>query len=490
MSLWGLLLGGGSVVGVTVNLTIFLLFFVGCVDIIRSLFKLAKERRLVQAAAKILHSNSGDAAQAAMPTLSPEAMLTYLRVNDRSLLGHRIKRALQLRLAGLGNRDVLQQVTSERLGSYGSLARQIGATLTLLGLLGTVFGLSVALLKIGDASNIKGVEDLGLLSQALGGTMGGMETAFGCTLAGLLTAVVMSFLNFGLRRVQSVVLGGIEEFTTCELLRALEHVDPESENATKAFANVLNDVSEDMVQLSSQLRTAASDYMGGATAMQSTLNVLVGTVNSLSEIVNRMAGNQAEVSETMRATRTALDGVGTIVESSSQLLLERLGQMQQHAAAVGQMQESLLGHHEEFKKTAETMRSTFTASMQETTKAHTESMQQAMTAHAESIRQTTTTHADSMRQAMAAHAESMQQATTAQINTNKQMIEEILRKHTEGLKALVDQSQHSLLEILEKNSEMVRAALDIVLDARMNKEAQLGIYDPVGGDNETNHRDR
>ena len=202
---WEMLFAGQQPVGVAVNLLIILLFAIACIDIYRGRRRLLRERVLVKLAAAQLHKPNPDLFDSAVVGHSSEAWSKHLGIPPDTLLGHRVGRALQLRLAGLGSRDVLQQLTSEKLGSYGSLARQIGASLTLLGLLGTVFGLSLALLNIGDTSaNIKGVEDLGRLSHALGGTMGGMETAFGCTLVGLLTAIVLSFLNFGLRRSQSV----------------------------------------------------------------------------------------------------------------------------------------------------------------------------------------------------------------------------------------------------------------------------------------------
>ena len=205
--LWNMLFGGQDAIGLAINLFIGLLFAVGVRDILRGRRAIARERQFVLSARSAMgRSREG---QPPLGDMAGSPLLKILGVADDSLFGRRIVRMTQLREVGVGSRDVLQQLTSEQMGSYGALARQISSTLTLVGLLGTVFGLSLALVNIGDASTgIKGVDDLEKLSRALAGTMGGMKTAFGCTLAGLISAVMLSFLNHGLRRARSQALIG------------------------------------------------------------------------------------------------------------------------------------------------------------------------------------------------------------------------------------------------------------------------------------------
>lgn len=389
------------------------------------------ERVLVKLAAAQLHKPNPDLFDSAVVGHSSEAWSKHLGIPPDTLLGHRVGRALQLRLAGLGSRDVLQQLTSEKLGSYGSLARQIGASLTLLGLLGTVFGLSLALLNIGDTSaNIKGVEDLGRLSHALGGTMGGMKTAFGCTLVGLLTAIVLSFLNFGLRRSQSVALGEIEEFTACDLLPAIEKIDPESDNATRAFANVLSKASDDLVRVGAGLLESAREYRSSASEVRETLDRLVGSVSQFSVTIDRVAGNQEEFTKTMTATRDMVAGVGEMVKRSSETLLERSQQYRQDAAAVAEVQKSIVSHHEEFKKLAESMRNT---------------------------------QADSLATALASHE-----------RASKELVVRVLNEHLAELKGVVDKHHQSMQEILTQNKDVLKTVSDIMVDARtsMNGKAK------------------
>jgi D-ribose pyranose/furanose isomerase RbsD len=363
------------------------------------------------------------------PVRARSTLLQDLDLPADTLLGHRVTRAVQLRLAGLGSRDVLQQLTSEKLGSDGSMARQIGTSLTLLGLLGTVFGLSLALLNIGGASaNITGVEDLGRLSTALAGTMDGMKTAFGCTLMGLLTALILSYLNYGLRRDQSMVLREIEEFTACDLLPAVEQVDPDSDNATRAFANVLSKITGDLLNVSSDLLNSAMQFRSSSTEVRGTLDTLVGSVDKFSSTIDRVAGNQQEFTTTMTATKETVERTGEVVQQSSQLLIQRMEQLRQEAEMAAKSQQSIISHHEEFKKLAESLK-----------KSQTEASHLAMTTHAKE---------------------------------SKDLVETTLKAHLAELKKLVEGHHASLGGILNNHQGLMTTVADMLTDAQLNGRAR------------------
>ena len=93
--------------------------------------------------------------------------------------------------------------------------------------------------------------------------------------------------------LQSVVLGEIEEFTACDLLPAIEQVDPESENATRAFANVLSKVSDALAQTRLRFaRLGQEDPRSSSSEVRETLDKLVGSVNQFSITIDRVVGNQ------------------------------------------------------------------------------------------------------------------------------------------------------------------------------------------------------
>lgn len=292
--LWNMLFGGQDTIGLGINIFIVLLFAIAVGDILRGRAAIARERLSVRRAKTALARHRQE--DQPLAKSSGTELLEVLGTGRDSLLGQRISRMTELRQAGMASRDVLQQLTSEKVASYGALSRQIGATLTLLGLLGTVFGLSLALVNIGDASaNIKGVDDLEKLSRALAGTMGGMKTAFGCTLAGLLSAVTLSFLNHVLRRTQSLASSEMEEFLLCELLPALSEYDSDADTATKSFAEVLSNASAHLEALSKNVNQAATSFEGATAEFRTVLSQVSTAVSASSQELTQAAESNREV---------------------------------------------------------------------------------------------------------------------------------------------------------------------------------------------------
>jgi biopolymer transport protein ExbB/TolQ len=426
MELLKMIFGSHDLAGQAVNVVILVLFAAGVRDILGARRKLRVERKLVRSASQRLGEVAAAGPEALSAVGSGETVLGYLGVPMRTLLGERIRRIMQLREAGMGNRDVLQQLTTEHIGGYGSLARQIGSSLTLLGLLGTVFGLSLALLSIGDASvGIKGIDDLSKLSRALAGTMGGMKTAFGCTLAGLLTALSLSFLNHGLRRLQSEVVGELEEFLVCRFLPIVEKIDPDADSAAKAFAGVLERVSAQLTTLSENMVGAAEAYRGGSAVVQGTLDKLDRTVSDFSTVMTGVASGQKNFTETMDETRKTLAAVKLAVEQTGTLLGNQVAQVHSDLVEYGEMQRSVMGHHEDFKRLVG-------------------EMQKSVLGHHEEFKRLVGETQRTLGEALGA-------AVHIQAQESRNQLASLLKGHTEGMQGVMQSVSDLVLDVHQLN---------------------------------------
>ena len=302
-------------VGYAINLTIVSLFLLGLCNVVLSLVRLGRERLVIGRARAALRNPD-----AQCPTQPGEAV-AFLRVSRRSLVGRRIARIVRLRAAGLGQRDVLQQLTMERLDGYGALARYIGTILTLFGLLGTVFGLSLAIFKAQEALGAGyDLYALKSLTQALGGTLGGMKTAFAATLVGLVTALPLSFCNHLVRRTQSRVLTQLEDFVVCDFLPALERVEPGANEAARTFANTLTTAASDLNQVREAVTAAATEYKAGSDVLASVIDTLHSAVQSFSNNTTQLVGNQETFTQTIRDTR---DAVRRMVDAMTQQVADQ-----------------------------------------------------------------------------------------------------------------------------------------------------------------------
>jgi ABC-type transporter Mla subunit MlaD len=283
-----------------VNSVIALLFAIACWDALWSLLRLLRERALVR-----------DAQSTGVVRNLPE----------KSLLGERISRIDQLRAAGLGYREVAQQLTLERIDGYGSLARHIGATLTLLGLLGTVVGLSFALFSIqGALGGVSTAGGLTKLTEALAGTLRSMKTAFGCTLAGLLTALLLSFLNHFVRRLQSSVVRELEHFVICALLPQMERLAPDADSAANVFANVIHGVIDGLTQFRDKMGEATAAFQQSVADLGGMVKDLSASAQSFRASAEQVAGNQQAFTAALTETRQAVQGLGASLSPSIEQL--------------------------------------------------------------------------------------------------------------------------------------------------------------------------
>jgi len=396
-------------VGTIVNVIIGALFLLGCLDVWRGRQRLSRELALVRGASQRLaeaetaRSSSGQAGgdggeRKKFAASSSTDVLSFLGVSEESHLGRRIARMIDLRTAGLGQRSALQSLTLEGIEGYGAGARYLATILTILGLLGTVFGLTMAMFRIQGAFGTEaGLAALTALTEALGGTLEGMKTAFGCTMAGLLSALLLSGLNHFLRRYQSLVASRIEEFVTCQLMPAVETVDPEANNAARAFATALAEGTEQMSSVGAGLTEVANSYRDSSTVISNSVTSLNQAVNNFSNSLTQLSGNQETFSATMQETQTAVSTLQKTIEEqlrelralserSHELLDKRLRDLEAAAETNKQTLETMHAYHKEFSVTADKLSSQFSKLVEATRADLKETMATSVSAIAKGVR--------------------------------------------------------------------------------------------------------
>jgi biopolymer transport protein ExbB/TolQ len=328
---WRLLFPSDSPSALAVSRLIAALFLLGLLDALVALWRLGRERRRIDEAGRALRG-----AKERPSPLSFETLVKLLRVPADSVVAQRSARALQLRAARMGG---LQQTTSNDLDRYGLLARYIAGILTLVGLLGTVLGLSFALFKIqGALMGVNEVAKLQELTVALGSTLRGMKTAFACTLAGLSTSLLLSLANHLVRRFQTSLAERLDDFTFRGLLPFLERLDPGADQAAKAFAQKLKESAEELDKVREVITAAAAQYGTASQDFTGTVHELRGIVTAFESGVTTLSGNQRDFTQAMVETRdalravTAADKASDKKEESRQALLENL--LNEHRGAL------------------------------------------------------------------------------------------------------------------------------------------------------------
>ena len=145
----------------------------------------------------------------------------------RSMIADRLRSIEKLRAAHTKiNVNALQQMTLAREAASRWLAwpGYIANVCMMIGLFGTVFGLSQVLREVGHGLPAEHAEitfaSLKATANQIRGVLSGMSTAFSATIAGLIASIVLSWLNQQLSGAQAKVLNLLDRFTFEELLPA------------------------------------------------------------------------------------------------------------------------------------------------------------------------------------------------------------------------------------------------------------------------------
>ncbi|HEY6249199.1 MAG TPA: MotA/TolQ/ExbB proton channel family protein [Candidatus Angelobacter sp.] len=236
--------------------------------------------------------------------------------------------------------SALQQMTLAREASarWLSLPSYAASLAMMLGLLGTVVGLAIMVQQI----------DLGLpsdLSQVtmnswvasiahIRGVLDGMRTAFSATMAGIASAIILSWLNHRLAHAQSAFLDRLDRFTAEDLLPAtvpgteddslLEKVSLQLETSFGRLDEIAKNNQETLVELN---------------AIEKGFVEIVGTIRDsnkaetserIQSLIGRTSGiieQVAELNKSIVAVAETLPGVVTQVERSNQNSLNRIDQL-------------------------------------------------------------------------------------------------------------------------------------------------------------------
>jgi exonuclease VII small subunit len=173
-------------------------------------------------------------------------------ISTRSIVFKRITSLFQIRSVGdLTCKTIKEILFSEEVERAG-LPRYFAGVFIILGLSGTVLGLSQSVVHMQPVlSNLKEFSDLEAVSRAITETLTGMRTAFSATIAGLVATIFLSFINFLYGKYAMGLLNRLENFTTISLVP--HFLVSNTEEAAIRFADVMTQSTEALDRSSNPL---------------------------------------------------------------------------------------------------------------------------------------------------------------------------------------------------------------------------------------------
>ncbi len=164
-------------------------------------------------------------------------------------------------IQGSYDRESLSGIFEEKLDRWIEFPRYMAASFILVGLFGTVIGLSRSMEKIVPLIKSKQISDLKSLQDIVGvllGTVQSMEIALHTTVIGLVATLILSFFVVIYKQVMDSFITKVEEFMHTEVIPALF---PKEESQIKNHLEVIQKQSELIAKTLVRQDTRTADEM-------------------------------------------------------------------------------------------------------------------------------------------------------------------------------------------------------------------------------------
>jgi|GEM_PF-2011718 len=262
-------------------------------------------------------------------------------IPSKTVIAKRIEDLYTVRYVG----DLTHESLREHLFHYEiertGLSRYFAGIFILLGLIGTVFGLSQSIINIQPIlSQLKDVSDLANISVAIASTLSGMKTAFSSTIAGLLATVILTFLNFLYSRYSASFLNRFESFTTLYLVPFF--LIPNMGEASIRFADSVVKTAETLNNSTNPLLEVSGQLQGTVDRMNEFSKEFEAVAQRYDEMVQKLS----ETQQTMVDLQQQINNRFSETVSQSEQILSKFQQdtgtlVTQSAAAAQQVAENI-----------------------------------------------------------------------------------------------------------------------------------------------------
>ncbi len=316
--------------------------------------------KLQEVAARRLPASGGDSEAGAVEGGTPEAGaaaadppldaghvspadLATLRVDlaPESLIAERFQAIEKLRTRQVRvNPNALQQLSLSRDDARPGMAvpGAVAGLATMLGLLGTFIGLAVMVQQIQFVlPQSSGSVTVGSWTQSVENVshvLGGIKTAFSCSLVGIVCSILASLINFRLRSSQALFFEHLERFTIEELLPAAVPA-VEDESLLDRVSLQLENSFTRLDDIYRQNQDALKDMTGAQRAFLDIVEEIRKITRG--EASRNLEGVLEQISQTNRSVLTVADQLPKIVsavENGQRRLFEKFSSLMSSAASL------------------------------------------------------------------------------------------------------------------------------------------------------------
>ena len=243
---------GISDTGFIINSIIIVLFLVGMIRILMTLFRYIQEHHAVLKMADLLKNE----------TANPTS-----RMGDSSLILQRYKSVQWVTKQGAPvNQAAMASSFNATENTRLTAIRFVHSTLILAGVFGTVVSLSMALIgAAGLLGTPEGVKEMGTI-------VGGMSSALSSTITAIFCFFIFAYFYMRLNDSRIQLLTNIEDVTSLYMLPKVSHTEESMVRQVTGLTNALNDAANKLIAVE-------HTFMNAGLTLQNAVNDLHGQIS-------------------------------------------------------------------------------------------------------------------------------------------------------------------------------------------------------------------
>lgn len=316
-------------VSLTVNLIIVALLIIVILSLLRSYLNLRKE-------AEVLITLRDEIEALGKKTSLGRIWKVIQNLDPVSVIAVRMKHLYEIREKdGQLNIEMVNSIRENNPLPFPAFAKNLGGSFVLIGLIGTIIGLSLALGEMSSSVQELGAS-LGDLTEKLNGILAGMNTAFSTTATGLLATFVVLVLNYVYARQYDRMSEEIDTYFAKDILSLVQPIKPD--NAMQRVVETLQENLKNSRVLSDRLvkttDNATSQY-----------DALLGVANSFekgSQNIITHFDETTRVQQEIKALTERFTKIAANIDENAQAFSEKY-------IKIMQKMQSLVEHNSEYQ---------------------------------------------------------------------------------------------------------------------------------------------
>ena len=360
-----------------------------------------------------------------------------------SIIYRRIHDLAQIKKnGGQIDNDTLGDIHAGEASRKGNLSSYILGILIILGLIGTLRGLINAIIEVQPLlQDIQDLDQLPTISAALRQTLAGMNTAFGTTLVGLGTSLLLGFCGWFFNQVNSTFLTHFERYVSTDIL---PHFTQAPESAIEST----------VIQLAECTDTLKLATKENAIRMQEAIDKITGTpwneyLESPYLLIMNIKTSSENLYKSLEDIRSYQREMKLAVESFDEFARNSMTQISEFQSAVE-------GYKEFTNKSIETFTESITRSMSQITE-----YQEALRDGLDNVVPSLQIEREALRLMLEKESSELKETMEESRKTQARFVDEIAEALQERLQSIADSQQVMVQELQQLAGELkIRSALE------------------------------